>query len=97
MKVQEAARILSIRRDGLARCSETVTEAYDMGINALMKISEVKPCYDPPAEPPKRDVCPLRHENGNCLCVGGFCTAVNDQVCRAVRSAYSKGVMAWNS
>ena len=41
MKVQEAARILSIRRDGPARCSETVTEAYDLGINALMKISEV--------------------------------------------------------
>ena len=36
--------------------------------------------------------CPFRHENGNCLCVGGFCTAVALEICKAVRSAYNKGV-----
>ena len=39
-----------------------------------------------------RSLCKLRHENGNCLCVGGFCTAVNDEICNAVRSAYDKGL-----
>jgi hypothetical protein len=24
--------------------------------------------------------CPMRHENGNCLPAGGFCTAVNDEI-----------------
>lgn len=35
--------------------------------------------------------CSLRHDNGNCLPVGGFCTAVCDEVCKAVRNAYSDG------
>lgn len=36
--------------------------------------------------------CPLRHrENGNCSPTGGFCTAVVDEVCAALRSAYNKG------
>ena len=39
-----------------------------------------------------RASCKLRHKNGNCLCVGGFCTAVNDEICNAVRSAYDKGL-----
>ena len=39
-----------------------------------------------------RSLCKLRHKNGNCLCVGGFCTAVNDEICNAVRSAYDKGL-----
>lgn len=25
--------------------------------------------------------CIYRHENGNCLVVGGFCTAVDDKYC----------------
>ena len=28
-----------------------------------------------------RENCEYRHENGNCLKVGGFCTAVNDKHC----------------
>lgn len=35
--------------------------------------------------------CPIRHENGNCLCVGGFCTSVPKEVCAPVRQAYDSG------
>lgn len=28
-----------------------------------------------------RKYCSLRHENGNCLAVGGFCLAVPDKLC----------------
>lgn len=35
--------------------------------------------------------CPIRHENGNCLVVGGFCTAVNVYMCEVVRNAYDSG------
>ena len=35
--------------------------------------------------------CPMRHENGNCLVAGGFCTAVNDQICEALHNAYECG------
>ena len=40
-----------------------------------------------------RKDCPMRHENGNCQPAGGFCTAVNDQICEALRNAYNSG---WN-
>ena len=33
----------------------------------------------------------MRHENGNCLPCGGFCLAVNDQICQALHQAYDKG------
>lgn len=38
-----------------------------------------------------RSLCKLRHRNGNCLCVGGFCTAVNDEICKSIRMSYEKG------
>ena len=38
-----------------------------------------------------RENCPVRHDNGNCICVGGFCTAVPEEICKAVRSAYDDG------
>ena len=38
-----------------------------------------------------RKDCPMRHENGNCLPVGGFCTAVNDSICEALHNAYRHG------
>lgn len=38
-----------------------------------------------------RKNCPMRHENGNCLPCGGFCTAVNDEICHALHNAYTKG------
>lgn len=55
-----------------------------------------------------RSLCKLRHKNGNCLCVGGFCTAVNDEICKSIRMSYEKGYVdgkkdtffqgwAWNS
>lgn len=34
--------------------------------------------------------CPMRHENGNCLPMGGFCTA-NKDICEALRNAYDMG------
>lgn len=40
----------------------------------------------------ERKNCPMRHENGNCLMIGGFCLAVNDEVCRGLHNAYNKGV-----
>ena len=40
---------------------------------------------------PNRLHCPVRHESGNCTCAGGFCTAVPDPVCEAVRNAYDSG------
>ena len=38
-----------------------------------------------------RKDCPMRHENGNCLPCGGFCTAVNDSICEALHNAYKHG------
>ena len=38
-----------------------------------------------------RTDCPMRHENGNCTVAGGFCTAVNDQICEALHHAYDFG------
>lgn len=38
----------------------------------------------------RRD-CPMRHENGNCLPAGGFCTAVNKPICEALKNAYEMG------
>ena len=40
----------------------------------------------------RRD-CKMRHENGNCLAVGGFCTSVNDTICEALQSAYTAGFL----
>lgn len=37
--------------------------------------------------------CPMRHENGNCLPAGGFCTAVREVVCEALQNAYQMGYM----
>lgn len=39
----------------------------------------------------KRKDCQIRHENGNCLVVGGFCAAVNVYMCEVVRNAYDSG------
>ncbi len=34
--------------------------------------------------------CKMRHENGNCLPAGGFCTA-NKNICEALQNAYEMG------
>ena len=34
--------------------------------------------------------CKMRHENGNCLPTGGFCTA-NKNICEALQNAYEIG------
>lgn len=41
-----------------------------------------------------RKTCTMRHENGNCLPVGGFCLAVNNEICEALQHAYECGVCA---
>ena len=41
-----------------------------------------------------RKDCPMRHENGNCTVIGGFCTAVNDPICEGLHSAYDSGYRA---
>lgn len=33
----------------------------------------------------------MRHTNGNCLVIGGFCTSVNDEICDGLRNAYEYG------
>lgn len=38
-----------------------------------------------------RKGCPMRHENGNCTVIGGFCTAVNDPVSEGLHNAYDNG------
>jgi hypothetical protein len=38
-----------------------------------------------------RHDCKMRHENGNCLPCGGFCTAVNNEICSALHNAYNHG------
>ena len=35
--------------------------------------------------------CKWRHENGNCLIVGGFCTSVPKNICNAIHKAYMQG------
>ena len=39
----------------------------------------------------RRKDCPMRHENGNCNVIGGFCTAVNDSICAGLHNAYDCG------
>ena len=41
-----------------------------------------------------RKDCQMRHENGNCTVIGGFCTAVNDPICEGLHSAYDSGYRA---
>ena len=41
-----------------------------------------------------REDCVMRHENGNCLPIGGFCTAVNDAICDALHNAFDKGYVS---
>ena len=38
-----------------------------------------------------RKGCPMRHENGNCTVIVGFCTAVNDPICEGLHNAYDNG------
>lgn len=38
-----------------------------------------------------RNFCTMRHNNGNCLPCGGFCTAVNDEICASLKNAYAAG------
>ena len=38
-----------------------------------------------------RENCPIRHKNGTCSCIGGFCTSVNDNICQGLRNAYDRG------
>lgn len=39
----------------------------------------------------ERPHCPMRHENGNCLVLYGFCTANTKADCEAAHRAYDLG------
>lgn len=40
----------------------------------------------------ERKNCPMRHDNGNCMPLGGFCLdAVDDELCHAMHNAYAHG------
>ena len=56
-------------------------EALTETINAL----QTEPCED-------RKNCPHRHENGNCLSVGGFCLAVDDKHCQLKKEPCGKDI-----
>lgn len=38
-----------------------------------------------------RKNCPIRTSLGNCLSCGGFCLAVNNEICEAMQNAYWQG------
>ena len=38
--------------------------------------------------------CPMRHKNGNCLPIGGFCLSVNEDICKGLMQAYECGKRA---
>lgn len=38
-----------------------------------------------------REECKMRHENGNCLPCGGFCTSINNEICEALHNAFNRG------
>lgn len=40
-----------------------------------------------------RENCPMRADNGNCLPVGGFCTAVSDIYCEIAHMSYGRGYL----
>lgn len=45
-----------------------------------------------------RKDCEYRHENGNCLKVGGFCTSVDDKHCEKIKQGgVSDDVCEWKS
>lgn len=36
--------------------------------------------------------CPMRHENGNCMPLGGFCQGIHSpEICKAMHDAYNIG------
>lgn len=43
-----------------------------------------------------RQDCLMRHDNGNCLVAGGFCTSVSDSICEALHRAYDCGKRSIN-
>ena len=54
---------------------EYLTEKDGEKMREAIKALEQETCED-------RRNCPHRHENGNCLSVGGFCMAVDDKHCQ---------------
>lgn len=66
-----------------------VADSYILVIGMLRE--RAKSVSEDSGEDPRR-FCALRDsENGNCLCIGGFCTAVNDEICAGLHQAYSAG------
>ena len=38
-----------------------------------------------------KEDCPMRHENGNCLPMGGCCPALKNEICDALQQAFEMG------
>lgn len=38
-----------------------------------------------------REDCVMRHENGNCLPMGGFCPTLKNEICDALHQAFEMG------
>ena len=59
----------------------------DLGYEKVIAWQQI-PLYHPKVD---RTNCAYRHENGNCLPVGGFCTSVPKQYCKNVKKLFDKG------
>ena len=41
----------------------------------------------------KYPTCEMRHKNGNCQPVGGFCTTIQKEICEAMHNAWDMGFL----
>ena len=69
----------------------TVEELVNVFVSNGVTIATDTDVGDKLVKTRERENCPMRHENGNCLPAGGFCTAVNDPICDALHNAYENG------
>ena len=79
MKLLQKIKSFFYERKGLCQsmlCSECDYYSFD----------DEKPCaWLNQLENKQRKDCPYRHENGNCLPIGGFCLSVSDKDCKHLR------------
>ena len=67
-----------------------VAEAYILVIDMLRE--KAKNAHADGEDADNRRFCVMRdNENGNCLCMGGYCASVDDTVCNALHHAYNSG------
>ncbi|MBR4895803.1 MAG: hypothetical protein IKZ41_05200 [Clostridia bacterium] len=92
---QRAFRRAGIRREdelGPKNAEEYFDPVPAAAVREIKKEKEERAReYAQKLEMPEKEKCPMRHENGNCLTMGGFCTSVNQEICAALRRAYIAG------